>query len=627
VIGTAGHIDHGKTALIRALTGVDTDRLPEEKRRGITVDLGFASLNLEAPGRSPLLLSFIDVPGHALFVRNMLAGAGGIDAVMLVISAEEGVKPQTEEHLAICAMLGIELGLTVLTKSDAVSEQRAEEVRDAVRQFLSNTFLDTSRMPLVAVSARTGAGMENLRRELVSLATRIPERSSDALPRLPLDRAFVMKGFGTVVTGTLIAGTLKIGQMIGIEPDARAARIRGIQVHGRAAEAAYAGSRVALNLAGVDASELRRGDTLVEPSSLTAADAIDVEVNLLSHASALKHRSRVHFHAFAAECMATVSLYGYQPVEPGSTRLMRLRLGKPIVLLPGDRFVIRQSSPAMTIGGGRVLDAHPMPRLRKAKCQAWLENLGTAPFGQQMVLRVARRGVSGIRAGDLSLETGLKVDALSQSLQPLIRDGRLIQISSDLLLTPEALDAAMSLVVRAFESKSKARGAEGIKRSELRGQARLGDEVFNMLLDKLAGEKKLRLQGELVLPFHLASQSADGRGRLSAIDAAYESAGLAAPSPEELSAKLGIEPVEMRKFVTSLLREKTLMRLGSDALFVHQRPLAELRLKMQALRGQTIDVTRFKQLTGLSRKYAIPLLEYLDRERITRKQGDHRIVL
>jgi selenocysteine-specific elongation factor len=230
-------------------------------------------------------------------------------------------------------MLGSELGLTVRTKTDAVSEQRAEEVRDGVRQFLSNTFLDTSRMPLVAVSARTGAGMESLRRELASLATRIPERSSDALPRLPLDRAFVMKGFGTVVTGTLIAGTLRIGQMIGIEPDARAARIRGIQVHGRAEEAAYAGSRVALNLAGVDASELRRGDTLVEPSSLTAADAIDVEANLLSHASALKHRSRVHFHAFAAECMATVSLYGYQPVEPGSTRLMRLRLSKPIVLL------------------------------------------------------------------------------------------------------------------------------------------------------------------------------------------------------------------------------------------------------------------------------------------------------
>jgi selenocysteine-specific elongation factor len=626
VIGTAGHIDHGKTALVRALTGIDTDRLPEEKRRGITVDLGFASLTAEATDNSPLRLSFIDVPGHALFVRNMLAGAGGIDAVMLVISAEEGVKPQTEEHLAICTMLGIERGLTVITKTDAVSDSRLRDVLREIERFLSKSFLAIDRAPIVPVSAHTGTGMDDLRRELAALGSQMPDRDSDALTRLPLDRAFVMKGFGTVVTGTLIAGSVKLGQSISVEPGARIARIRGIQVHGQAEESSQAGSRVALNLAGIDVSALKRGDTLVEPSNLTAVDVIDVEISLLPNSPQLKHRARVHFHAYASESMATISLYGYGSVESGGPRLARLRLSKPIVLLPGDRFVIRQGTPITTMGGGRVLDANPIPRTRKAASQAWLQNLTGSSREQQFVLRAARRGTLGITLSALSRETGIKLDALQNLLDPLTRRETLVR-AGDYVLTREALEAAHHLAIREFALGANERGDVGLKRSELKSRTRLGPEVLDLVLSRLEAEGKLRLHNELVVPIDDGGARNPDQSRLSAIATAFESAGLAAPSPDELVSKLGIAAQEMRRLVTILLRDKTLIRLGSDSLCIHRRPLADLTLRMQALRGQTIDISAFKQLAGVSRKYAIPLLEYFDRERITRKQEDHRIIL
>ena len=501
VIGTAGHIDHGKTALIRALTGIDTDRLPEEKRRGITVDLGFASLHGESASGVDVTLSFIDVPGHAAFVRNMLAGAGGIDAVMLVISAEEGVKPQTEEHLAICTMLGIERGLTVISKADTVSESRLAEVRRDVERFLANTFLRVDCSPIVAVSARTGTGMDELRRELLMLAAHIPSRDCDALPRLPLDRAFVMKGFGTVVTGTLIAGSFKTGQSVAIEPGARMARVRGIQVHGHAEHSANAGSRVALNLTGIEVAEVKRGDTLVEASTLTAVDTIDAEVSLLPGTEPLKHRARVHFHAFSSESMATVSLYGYESAEPGSTRLVRLRLSKPILLLPGDRFVIRYGSPITTVGGGRMLDATPLPRLRKAACEAWLKELKSASPGQHAALRIARRGVSGIAMDGLAIEMGLRNEALDKVLEPMIRNGDLVP-ARNLILTRESAEAAVELVAREFERAAKGKGFAGLKRSELKSRLRVGSDVLDLALDRLEQEKKLRLENELVLPIH-----------------------------------------------------------------------------------------------------------------------------
>jgi selenocysteine-specific elongation factor len=626
IIGTAGHIDHGKTALIQALTGIDTDRLPEEKRRGITIDLGFASLDISAPDGSPIRVSFIDVPGHARFVRNMLAGAGGIDSVLLVISAEEGVKPQTEEHLAICSILGIQRGITVLTKADAVSKTRLNEVRSKVEQFLSTTFLASSR--IVCASAYTGEGLEMVWEALGLLAAQIPARDTDSLMRLPVDRAFTMTGFGAVVTGTLISGSIAVGQELAVMPGGRIAKVRGIQMSGRAANTAEAATRVALNLTRIEVSELQRGDMLVEPSLIDAVNTIDAEVTLLQNAPNLKHRSNVHFHAFASECMAAVSLYGHRPLEPNSTGLVRVRLSKPLGLLPGDRFVLRHGSPVTTIGGGRVLDANPIEHLNKVNTQSWLERVRNAPLDQQLAFRIARRGKMGTSVVALSKETGLKADAIRALLAPIVQGTCVFLVADDLLVACEAVDKATLRFTQRLIELFQSIGFDGIKRSELRSRTGLRQEIFDYILTRLERENKLRITNELLFPVATAADPLSrDQERLLAICRAFEQSGLAAPSPANLASELRIDPAEMRRFVTILLRERKLVRLGDDSLCVDQGAITALKQKIQELHGQEIDVTRFKQLTGVSRKYAIPLLEHLDREKVTRRQGNHRIVL
>jgi selenocysteine-specific elongation factor len=624
VVGTAGHIDHGKTALVRALTGVDTDRLPEEKKRGITIDLGFASLDAITADNTSVQISFVDVPGHHHFIHNMLAGAGCIDAVLLVISAEEGIKPQTEEHLAICTLLGIRRGLAVITKADAVSDADLERVRSQVQTFLSGTFLEASA-GILPVSAHSGQGLEELRSRLSSLAMGASCRSPDHVTRLPLDRAFVIKGFGTVVTGTLLSGTLRTGQSVALEPGGVVARVRGMQTHRRAEERVNLGSRVALNLAGIDVSDVSRGQTIIEPGTLIAVTAIDVEVSLLAGSKELKHRATVHFHTFTSDTLATVSLYGSNAVEPGAHRLMRLRLHRPVVLAPGDRFVLRQCSPASTIGGGRVLDAHSLPRLRKAKCLAWLEAIKDASVEQQILQRVARRGTAGLSLQMLKAETGLTEEALRRIAEPFIETGRLVLIPGEIWLTKEALESAAEKIVSRLKAETK---PSGLKRSELRSQAALSAEIFDFLLDRLLREQHLKLQGEMVFSSGTDQPITDADIKLlSRIASAYEASGLAAPSAVEVASNLKLSNGEMRRLMTMLLREKTLVRMGTDELYIHKTALQGLREQIRELHGQALDVAQFKQITGLSRKYAIPLLEYLDRERITRKDGDRRIVL
>ena len=625
VIGTAGHIDHGKTALVHALTGVDTDRLPEEKRRGITIDLGFASLDAVGPDDSSLRISFVDVPGHSLFIRNMLAGAGCIDAVLLVVSAEEGVKPQTEEHLAICTLLGVRRGLTVVTKADAVSPAHLEQVCSDIRAFLSDTFLGESSARVLPVSAHTGQGLNELRHELLSLAMSATVHNPDHLPRLPLDRAFVMKGFGTVVTGTLLSGEFRVGESLKLEPGSRSVRVRGMQTHGHPEERVESGSRVALNLAGIEVSEVSRGQTLVSEGTLTATTAIDVDAMLLPESAVVKHRSRVHFHAFTSDTLATVSLYDYEAAEPGTRRLMRLRLQKPIVLVPGDHFVLRQCSPASTIGGGRVLDAHPLPNLRKAKCLAWLETFKDASPEEQLLLRVARRGIAGLTMRELMAETGLTREALERCAEPFVSSNHLLRIPGDMLLSSEAAEIAIANLASRLKMDAK---SDGLKQSELRSQTGLNAAIFDFLIETLAREQKIRLKDERIYLAGSQSKSADADYKQqAAIAAIYEAAGLAAPSSSEVAVKLGLKESEMRRLMTLLLRDRILVKMGTDALYIHNGALESLRGQMRQLRGQTFDVADFKQLTGLSRKYAIPLLEYLDRERLTRKNGDKRLVL
>jgi selenocysteine-specific elongation factor len=626
VVGTAGHIDHGKTMLIRALTGVDTDRLPDEKRRGITIDLGFASMEMEATDGTPLHISFVDVPGHAHFIRNMLAGAGCVDAVMLVVSAEEGVKPQTEEHLDICMLLGVQRGFTVLSKADAVDSKRLEVVRDSVRSFLAQTFLGTS--PIIPASAHTNAGLEEIRNELMLLEAGRVERNHDHLVRMPVDRAFVMKGFGTVVTGTLLSGEVQTDQMLSIEPSHRVVRVRGLQVSSTSQTRVFQGSRVAANLTGVDVSKVSRGLTLVSPDTLTAVELVDAEVRLLPNVKALKHRSRLHLHAFTANTLATVLLYEGTAVEPGASGIARLRLNQSIVLLPGDRFVLRQCSPAATIGGGRVLDAHPLPHVHKSQSLQWLRVFHHAGPSEQLCLRVDRRGAEGITFSALATESGLTVDALCSLLRTDLDTQQLFPIPPDRLLSRPSLDTATEEILGLLATARHVTNTSGIKRAELKNHIQCSPEVLNFILDKAAREQRLRMRGDSIYLVDFdPSQSSAGQQQAAAIAAIYKNAGLSAPLTSEIAAATSMSDSEVRKQITMLLREKTLVRMGSDHLFLHVDAVEGLKEQLRAIRGRHLDVAAFKQLTGLSRKYAIPLLEYLDREHITRRQDGTRIVL
>jgi selenocysteine-specific elongation factor len=622
VIGTAGHIDHGKTALVRALTGIDADRLPEEKRRGITIDLGFASFEAVSSIGRPLRVSFVDVPGHSLFIHNMLAGAGCIGAVMLVISAEEGVKPQTVEHLAICGLLGVRTGLTVITKIDAVEPSRVAQVELEVKNFLRGTFLGDGRAEILAVSAATGQNLAELRQKLISLTEEAQDGDFDHVPRLPIDRAFVMKGFGTVVTGTLLAGSLHAGQSLTVEPGGRAVRVRGMQTHGRAEDVALAGSRVALNLAGVEVPELSRGQTLAAPETLSAVTSIDVEAWLLPGSSGLKHGALVHFHAFTSHTVAKVLIYGRGRFEAGSSRLLRIKLQSAILLTAGDPFVLRQVSPPATIGGGRVLDANPISRLPKIQAMEWLETLRSAPAEEQILLRVARRGTEGLSLQRLMAETGLAREAAERLLQRLILSQRLLQIPGEILLGSQALDAACEAILSVLQQH-----ASGVKRSELKTRTSLRPEILDFSLQRLARAEKLRLNGELVYPVQAGKLPSAPDPALAAVAAVYRQAGLSAPLISEAAAMLKLKEGAMRALVTLLLREKILVQMGSENLFMHHEALARLRAEISELHGQTVDIARFKQITGLSRKYAIPLLEYLDRQRITHRMGDQRLVI
>jgi selenocysteine-specific elongation factor len=621
VLGTAGHIDHGKTSLVFALTGTDTDRLPEEKSRGITIDLGFAAMRFE---HEQIELSLVDVPGHHAFVRNMLAGAGGIDCVMLVIASDDGVKPQTTEHLAICTLLGVRHGIVVLTKKDAVNGEHLQRTGDEVQQFLRNTFLQHA--PMLAVSARTGEGIAELKAELARLVTRIPERSADFLPRLPLDRAFSMKGFGTVVTGTLQAGSIHVGDSLELQPGARIVRVRGLQVHGNPRDHADAPCRLALNLAAVDVQDVKRGDTLLPPATLSCVSTIDAEVVMLAGTPPLKHRSRVRLHAFTSDTLATVLRYENDAAPDQDTVLMRLKLFEPLLLAPGDRFVLRQASPPLTIGGGRVLDAHSLPGLRKAAALAWLKQITAASREEQLRLRVMRRGVAGITLRELIAETALTEQALQSAIEPLLSQAQLVAILSrgvpHRLLALEPLQQASATLLRELGRMN----GEPVSRAELRSKTRLNDWVFDLALRPLQANETIQSDQDnlrlVASAGNLSAQDAD----LALIEELYLRAGLASPILGEVSQKTGIASGDLHRLITQLLRAKKLVRMGADNLFIHADALDRLTSALREHRGETFDVARFKSFTGLTRKHAIPLLEYLDRMHVTRNNSGKRAI-
>jgi selenocysteine-specific elongation factor len=644
VVGTAGHIDHGKTALVKALTGIDADRLEEEKRRGITIDLGFAHMELPNPNGGSLQIGFVDVPGHERFVRNMLAGVGGIDLVLLVIAADESIKPQTREHFEILQLLGVRRGITVLTKADAVDPDTLEVVRLEVEEFLRGTFLDSSRAPILAVSAFTGAGFDELKRAMATAVVEVQPRDSKALARLPIDRVFTMKGFGTVVTGTLISGTIRKDEELEVFPSGKRVRVRAVQVHGQTAESALAGQRTALNLVGATKEDLARGNTLAPPQILSTTRRVDAKLQLLPSAPrAMKQGARVHFHSYTLETVAELSFYkssefklakAEQPsfknqIEPGEEMFVQLKLQAPALLLPGDRFIVRQFSPLMTIGGGTIVaNQTPLKVSDTARHFRHLEALSNS--SREVVLRsiVAQAELRGIPVREGVARTGWmpsEVIATASKINEVVQVGEILIARSSM---EEKLPHLLLAALDSFHKKNAL--VSGMNKDELRGQLPgVASEVFAKLLSDTVAQKKVEVIGDLVrLPGRgvvMKDEEVESKKR---IEEAFAGAALKVPALQEVIAGLKIDKARAHKIVTLLLRDRVLMKV-SDELVFHRTALEDLRRRIaqHKMKSATIDVATFKDLTGVSRKYAIPLLEYLDRERITKRVGDVRQIL
>jgi len=633
IIGTAGHVDHGKSALVKALTGTDPDRWEEEKRRGITIDLGFAELDLGGGVHA----GFVDVPGHERFVRNMLAGAGGIDVVLLVIAANESIQPQTREHFEICRLLGVERGVVALTKSDLVENDVLDLVTLEIQDFVAGSFL--AGAPVVPVSSLTGEGLDRLRAELRCVGLEAPPKPLNLPFRLPIDRAFIIKGFGAVVTGTLVAGRIEKEQEVEIFPLGRRARVRGIQVHNRAADEALAGQRTAVNLASVDAQDLARGLMLAPPGLFEATSRADVSLELLPSARSMKNHTRVHFHCWTAETIADIVLFDQKEISPGESALAQLRFAQPGLFLPGDRFILRQFSPVVTIGGGVILDSHPARhRTGDVRALQALEHLIGGGADVQIEYHIEREGEISLTS--LVARTGLppqeilsaagaslkgRVRTLGQPPSALVHESHYADLLHAVETNLEAFHAANPLTAGLSREELTTRLGRRLER-EIRLPSPL---LVTAILQDLIGRRKIAVEGEIVRLAgrgnELTPEEAEAKGQITR---AFEQAGLAVPSAKEVLGGLRVDRSRAEKLLKMLLKESTLIKVTEDLIF-HAQALARLREMVIRRKAQSdrIDVAVFKELTGLTRKYAIPLLEYLDRERVTRRVGDERIIL
>jgi len=628
IVGTAGHIDHGKSALVEALTGTHPDRLEEEKRRGITIDLGFAFLE-----ENGVRFGFVDVPGHERFVKNMLAGTSGIDLVLLVIAADEALKPQTREHFDICRLLGVPRGVVALTKCDLVDRDTLDLVRLETEEFVKGSFLE--RAPVLAVSAKTGEGLPALKQALHQAAQQTSEKQSSRYFRLPVDRSFPVKGFGTVVTGTLISGQVASGDEVELLPEPKLLRVRGLQSGGISLDRAEAGQRTAVNLAGIEHTAIQRGMVIASPGRFAKTRRIDARLHLLKSAPRLKHRAQVHFHAGTAETVAEVLLYGKTELAPRENALVQLRLADEVVVIRGDRFIVRQFSPVVTIGGGEALD--PLARRPTRKDTTRVQFLETLERGsrEQILLAMVERNILGLGTQEIVPRLGWLESEVQPVAQNLAKAGAIHIVNVDpLLLISEKLfqEISKKLLARVESFHKDNPLLPGIQREDLRTAVgkRVRTETFRTALDELAKQSKLVLQDELVKkPGTEITLTPEEARAKTAIEQAFAKAGLAVPSVKEVLAQLSIESRRAERILQILLREKSLIRVSPELIF-HQTALARLPALLhnyKKSKGERIGVPAFKELTGVTRKYAIPLLEYLDRQRVTRRTGDERVIL
>jgi selenocysteine-specific elongation factor len=626
VVGTAGHIDHGKTSLVRALTGVDTDRLPEEKRRGITIDLGFASWFTD-----DYQIGFIDVPGHEKFVKNMLAGVGGIDSALLVVAADESIKPQTREHFAICRLLGIRTGVIAITKSDLADPEIVDLVRLEIEELVAGSFL--AGKAIVPVSSATGAGLDELRSAILASVAEADDRDATTrVFRLPIDRVFTMKGFGSVITGTTFSGQLAVESDVEVMPGALRSRARNIQVHGEARDVASAGERTSINLADIALEALHRGQQVVTPNTLRTSQVITARLELLTDsfggAKPLKEQTRIRFHHLSSELLGTLRFVDETEGElrPGGRAVVQIRLESPVVAVAGDRFVIRRYSPAFTIGGGVILDAH-LPKLSRGTRSELLDVLAEGSLAERVELMAKLEGLRGLTLAEVQARTGIRIETLRQQLKklPNVADaGDRRWIHNDVIAVFRK--RAMEFLQRFFqENRMSLNVPKGEFVQKLIPHA--DASVVNFLLQDLAREKIIAIEGDALDVPGRSKKLGGAEGELARnIEGRFAEAGLAPPPVSELIKAIAQKPKVIEGVVSFLVKQGSLVRLG-DGIYVHRDALAAAREKMSTRKGDMIDVGQFKEFFGLSRKIAIPLLEWFDREGVTKRTGDSRLVL
>lgn len=624
VLGTAGHIDHGKTSLVRALTGIDTDRLPVEKARGITTELGFARLDL-----GDRRIAVVDVPGHERFVKSMVAGATGLDLVCLVIAADEGVMPQTREHLDICELLGVRRGLVVLTKRDLVDDEWLAMVTADVREAVAGSFL--AGAPIVAVSTKTGDGLDTLRAELAAIVDALPPREATGVFRLPIDRVFTVKGFGTITTGTVLGGEVALGDELTVIPSGLSARVRGLEVHGEAVERAIAGHRLALNLGGVAVDDLARGDLLVHPGRVAPSHILDVELRYLPAAPGpLGPRTKVLVHHGTAQVLATLVLVGTTELAPGSTGLAQLRTDAttPLGALPGDHFILRgfvaTRAHGTTIGGGTVVRVLAPKARRTADHATAVAQLASARSDQRIALDVKSAMFAGLTVDDLVRRLGLPASALATPLATLVASGELLQAGSG--EHAHYLHATAVAELEARIAKLVAAASDGLPREELRTQlpAALPARAYDAIVAGLEAKGTIVAAADRVQPARTPPRAALSPAE-AAVLARLESSRLEPPRPKELGPLLGLSEPQVKSALDRLAAAKLATKVKPD-LYVHAAAIADLRARLLAFLDAhgTIDAQQWKELTGASRKFTIPLAEYFDAEKVTLRVGDIR---
>jgi selenocysteine-specific elongation factor len=627
ILGTAGHIDHGKTSLVRALTGINTDRLKEEQLRGITIELGFADLTLPNGQH----LGIVDVPGHEKFVKHMVAGATGIDLVALVIAADEGIMPQTREHMEICILLGVRYGMVVLSKVDLVDPEWLAMVQEEVAQFTQGTFLEGA--PVLPVSSATGQGLPEFTQALERISADIPPRASAGIFRLPVDRVFSMKGFGTVITGTLISGKVAVGEKVMLYPSGLTSKVRGLQVHNQSVETAEAGMRTAINFQGLEKAEVDRGDVIATPDALVPSYMIDAALHYLqSNPKALKNRSQVRFHAGTSEILGIVALLDRQELKPGESAIVQIRLETPVTLIKDDHYVVRSYSPARTVGGGQVLNPiAPKHKSTQVEAIHRLSALAEAPPEQVVAHHVEAAGYGGCAFGELMLMANLPEKQLDRLLQTLMSQKTAVQIDREKrryihAATFTALQKEMHAQLSTYHGKNPLK--QGMPKEELKSRlpASVDIKLFTLTVQQMIKAGEITAEEDLVwLAAHRVALRVDQSELRTKILSAYETGGLTPPYFKELCETLGT-PLEPARQVLSLLVNAGLIVKIRDEYYCHQQHLGDLKRKLveYLTTHDEISTPQFKDMTGASRKFVIPLIEYFDTTQLTIRVGDLR---